>query len=63
MRALPLLVKELLPRLKFLKVGQISRSRSLGQNVGTHGKVLSQGMYICNMKALPLLVGLSYGPG
>ena len=26
------------------------------KNVGTHGKVLSQQMYICNMKALPLLV-------
>ena len=25
-------------------------------NFGTHGKVLSQGMYIWNMKALPLLV-------
>ena len=23
---------------------------------GNHGKVLSQGMYMCNMKALPLLV-------
>ena len=30
----------------FFKVGQTSRSRSLGQNFGTHGKVLSQGMYI-----------------
>ena len=25
-------------------------------NFGTHGKVLSQGIYICNMNALPLLV-------
>ena len=36
----------------FLKVVQTSRSRSLGQKFGTHGKVLSQGMYIWNMKAL-----------
>ena len=40
----------------FFKVGQTSRSRSLGQKFGTCGKVLSQGMYIWNMKALPLLV-------
>ena len=57
MKALPLLGKNLWPRLKFFfKVGQTSRSRSLGQKFGTCGKVLSQGMYIWNMKALPLLV-------
>ena len=27
-----------------------------GQNFGIYGKVLSQGMYICYMKALPLLI-------
>ena len=37
-------------------MGQTLRSRSLGQNVGAHGKVLSQGMYIYYMKSLPLLV-------
>ena len=52
MKALPLLVKKLCPRLKFFK----RRSRSQGQKFGTHGKVLSQGMHICNIKALPLLV-------
>ena len=40
----------------FLKVGQTSRSRSQGQKFFCNGKVLSQGMYICNMKVLPLLV-------
>ena len=38
--------KEAMAKVSFLKVGQTSRSRSLGQKFGTHGKVLSQGMYI-----------------
>ena len=44
--------RKLLPRLKFFK----SRSNFKVNNFGTNRKVLSQGMYICNMKALLLLV-------
>ena len=51
---LPLLVRKLWPRLKFFK--SRSNIKVKVKNFGTHGKVLSQGMYICNMKALPLLV-------
>ena len=41
----------------FLTVGQTSRSRLQGQKFhGTNRKVLSQGMFIWNTKALPLLV-------
>ena len=40
----------------FLKLvilqGQVHKVKMFG----FHGKVLSQGMYICNMKALPLLI-------
>ena len=36
--------------------GQTSRSRSQGQNYGTMWKVLSQGIHVCNIKALSLLV-------
>ena len=40
----------------FSEVGQTSRSRSQGVNYGTMLKVLSKGLHMCNMKALPLLV-------
>ena len=40
----------------FQNVGQRSRSRSQGQNFGTDGKVLSQGIHMWNMKALSLTV-------
>ena len=40
MKALSLLVRKLWPRLKFSKVGQISRSRSQGQNLRYHKKGL-----------------------
>ena len=42
-----------------VKVGKTSRSRSLGQKFWypwTHGKVLSQGIHILNIKALPIVV-------
>ena len=65
MKALPLLVIMLWPRLNIFK----SRSNfkvkdTKSKNFGTHAKVLSQEMYIlvCNMKVLPLLVR-SYGQG
>ena len=32
--------------LSVFKVDHTSRSRSLGQNVGTHGKILSQGIHM-----------------
>ena len=61
MKALCLMVHKLWQRLKFLKsrsVGQTSRSRSLSKNYGMmwKSKVLSQGMHICNMKAIAFLV-------
>ena len=40
----------------FLKVGQTLMSKSRGQNYGTMWKVLSQGIQMCNMKVLSLLV-------
>ena len=57
MKALSLLVGKLWPRLKFFK----SRSNfkvkvTRSKNYGTMWKVLSQGIYICNMEALSLLV-------
>ena len=56
MKVLSLLVRKLWPRLKFLKVGQTSRSRSRGKKkYGTMWKVLSQGKHMCNMKVLSLL--------
>ena len=47
MKSIPLLVRKLWPKLKFFK----SRSNfkvkvTKPKNIGTHGKVLSQGMYI-----------------
>ena len=40
MKALSLVVRKLLPRLKFFKVGQTSRSRSQGQKLWYHVKGL-----------------------
>ena len=37
-------------------MGQTPKSRSQGQNKGTHGKVLSQVILIWNIKALALIV-------
>ena len=37
-------------------MGQIPRSRSKVKNNGTHGKVLSQGIYMWNVEALALSV-------
>ena len=37
----------------FIYVGRRSQSRSQGQNFGMNGKASSQGIYMCNMKALP----------
>ena len=57
MKVLPLLIRKLCPRLKFFESRSNSKVKvTRSKNVGTRGKVLSQGMYICNMKALPLLV-------
>ena len=57
MKALPLLVRKLWPRLKFFKSRSIFKVKVTRSKIfGTHGKVLSQGMYICNMKVLTLLV-------
>ena len=41
---------------KVFKVGQTSRSRSQVKNYGTMWKFLSQGIHMCNMKAISLLV-------
>ena len=40
----------------FSKEGQKPRSRSQGRKFGMDRKVLTQGSYMCNMKALSLLV-------
>ena len=53
---LPFLVRKLWPRLKFLKLVKRQGQCHKVKNFGIHGQVLSQGMYICNMKAPPLLV-------
>ena len=37
-------------------MGQTPRSRSQGKNNDTHGKVLSQGIFMWNIKALALTV-------
>ena len=37
-------------------MGQTLRSKSQGKNNGTHGKVLSQGIFMRNIKALALTV-------
>ena len=37
-------------------MGQTPRSRSQGKNNGTHGTVLSQGIFMWNIKALPFTV-------
>ena len=56
MKALPLLVRKLWPRLKFFGSRSISRSRSLGQKFWYQWNGLVTGMYVLNMKALSLLV-------
>ena len=59
MKALPFLVRKLWPRFKsqgFLEYVKHQSQCHKVKHFGTHGKVLSQGMFICNMKALPLLV-------
>ena len=48
MKALSLLVQKLCPRLSFLK----SRSKVKVKNFGIDRKVLSQGIHLCNIKAL-----------
>ena len=40
----------------FKKIGQTPRSGSQGKQNGIHRKVLSQGILICNIKALALTV-------
>ena len=65
MKALALLIRTLWPRLFFFKykprlfflnISQTSRSRSRGQNFSTMWKIFPQGIHMCNMKALSLLV-------
>ena len=57
MKALALTVKKLWPRLKFLKCS--SKVKVKGHKVKQfvlNGKVLSGGIYMCNMKGLALTV-------
>ena len=54
MKALPVLVWKLWPRLNFSKVGQTSRSQC--PKLWYQVKVLSQEIHMCNMKAMHLLV-------
>ena len=59
MKALSLLVRKLWPRLKFFKSRSDFKVKVTTHEVKNYGpmrKVLSQGIYMCNMKALSLLV-------
>ena len=57
MKALPLLVRKLWPWLKFFLQSRSNVKVKVTRSIFfCNGKVLSQGMYICNMKVLPLLV-------
>ena len=57
MKALPFTIQKIWPRLKFLKSG--SKVKVKGQKVKNFvlsGKVLSEGIYMCNMKGLALTI-------
>ena len=57
MKSLPLMVITLWQRLDFRYVSQRSLSMSLGQTSSKKGeKDLSQGMFMCYMKDLPLMI-------
>ena len=57
MKALALTVQQVLAMLKFLKNGSNSKVKNhIVYNNGTHGKVLSQGILMRNIKPLALTV-------
>ena len=56
MEALALTIKKLWPRLKFLKNSlKVKVKGHKVKNFVSNGKVLSEGIYMCNMKALALM--------
>ena len=57
MKALPLTIKKLWPRIKFLKSSsKVKVKDHKVKNFVSNGKVLSEEIYMCNMKALPLTI-------
>ena len=56
MKSITPMVQTLWQRLSFRHVSQRSLSRSLGQTLSKEGeKASSQGLFMCYMKALPLM--------
>ena len=61
MKALALTDQKLVAKWKFSKIVQTPKSRSQGKKkIGTHGKVLSQGILMRNIKALAFTVKSYY---
>ena len=57
MIALPFTVQKLWPRLKYLKgSSKVKVKGHKVKNFVLNGKVLSEGIYMCNMKGLALMV-------
>ena len=57
MKAIALTVQKLWPRLEFLKNSLKVKVKShRAKKFGSNGKILSEGIYMCNMKGLALMV-------